>query len=82
MCAFVGLSSTNLSSEYLCRSFNEQPIAIFDVPELSDTGKTMVEFYMDMHQLGQRGIYLENEFGKEWLHNPFLKDHLADDVAR
>ena len=82
MYAVVGLSSTDLSSEYFGRRFNQQPIAIFDVPEPSDTGKALVEFYTDMHHLGKRGIYLQNEIGKEWLHKPFLKGHLADVVAR
>ena len=82
MCVVVGLSSTDLSAEYMGRRFNQQPIAIFDVPEPSDTGKAMVEFYKDMQQLGERGIYLRDEVGDEWLHKPFLKGHLADAVAR
>jgi hypothetical protein len=82
MFVVVGLSSTDLNSEYFGRRFNQQPIAIFDVPEPSDTGKALAEFYLDMHHLGQRGIYLESEPGKAWLHKPFLKGHLADAVAR
>ena len=59
LCVVVGLSSTHLNSEYFGRRFNQQPIAIFDVPEPSDTGKALAEFYLDMHHLGQIGIYLE-----------------------
>ena len=58
-----------------------QPIAIFDVPEPSDTGKALVEFYKDMQELGTRGIYLKHNTGEEWLHKPFLKGHLSDAVA-
>ena len=82
MCAVVGLSSTHLNSEYFGRRFNQQPIAIFDVPEPFDTGKSLAKFYLDMHDLGQRGIYLEIEPGKAWMLKPFLKGQLADDVAR
>jgi len=82
MCTTVGLSYTYLNSEYFGRRFNQQPIAIFDVPEPSNTEKALAEFYLDMHHLGQRGIYLENELRKEWLRKPFHKGHLADVVAR
>ena len=78
----VGLSSTDLSREFFGRRFSQQPIAIFDVPEPSDTGKALVEFYRDMQELGTRGIYLKHRTGEEWLHKPFLKGHLADAVAR
>ncbi len=82
MRAVVGLSSIDLSAEYFGRRFNQQPIAIFDVPEPSDTGKALIEFYRDMNSLGERGIHLTNELGEEWLHKAFLKGHLADAVAR
>ena len=80
--AVVGLSSTDLSGEFFGRRFNQQPIAIFDLPEPSDTGKAMVEFYRDMNELGSRGIFLTNSSGDVWLHKAFLKGHLADAVAR
>ena len=48
MCVAVGLSSTYLSAEYMGRRFNQQPIAIFDVPEPSDTRKALVELYKYM----------------------------------
>ena len=78
----VGLASTDLSAEYFGRRFNQQPIAIFDVPEPSDTGKALVEFYRDMKMLGSGGIYVEHKTDGRWLHKAFLKGHLADDVAR
>ncbi len=78
----VGLSSTDLSREVFGRRFNMQPIAIFDVPEPSDTEKALVEFYRDMQEIGTRGIYLKHNTGEEWLHKPFLKGHLSDAVAR
>ena len=59
LCVVAGLLSADLNSEHFGRRFNQQPIAIFDVPEPSDTGKSLAEFYLDMHHLGQRGIYLE-----------------------
>ena len=82
MFAVVGLSSSDLTVEYFGKRFNQQPIAIFDSPEPSDTGKALAEFYNDMHDLGIRGIYLTNDRGEQWLHKPFLKGHLADAVAR
>jgi hypothetical protein len=75
------LASTDLSGEYVGRRFNQQPIAIFDVPEPSDKGKALVEFYSDMKMLGSRGMYLTNDM-ERWIHKPFLKGHLADVVAR
>ena len=81
--ATVGLASMDLSFEYFGRRFNQQPIAIIDLPEPSDTGKILREFYMDMKNLAIRGILLKGKDGGEpWLHKPFLKGHLADGVAR
>ena len=82
--AVVGLSSAALSPEYFSRKINQQPIAIFDIPEPSDTGKALVEFYMDMKTLGSRGIHLPSPSPGEEpvLHKAFLKGHLADGVAR
>jgi len=54
MRAVVDLSSIYLSAEYFGRRFNYQPIAIFDVPEPSDTGKTLNDFCRDIHSLGVR----------------------------
>ncbi len=68
--------------EFFGRRFNQQPIAIFDLLEPSNTGKVLVEFYKDMHDLGSRGIYLTNCSGEVWLHQAFLKGHLGDAVAR
>ena len=84
MRSIVGLYSVDLSVEYFGRRFNQQPIAIFNAPEPSNTGKALIEFYRDIHSLGERGIYLTNQLGQDWLHKPFLnKDHLlADAVAR
>ena len=76
------MSSVDLSSEFFGRRFNQQPIAIFDVPEPSDTGKALVEFFEDVKSLGTRGVYLSNSPDDEWLHKVFLKGHLADAVAR
>jgi hypothetical protein len=78
----VGLPSSDLSCEFFGRRFNQQPIAIFDIPEPSNTGKALVEFFQDMRPLGTRGIYLSNSQGEEWLHKVFLKGHLANVVAR
>ena len=58
-----------------------QPIAIFEVPEPSNTGKALVEFYRDMQELGTRGTYLKHNTGEEWLRKPFWKGHLSDAVA-
>jgi hypothetical protein len=81
--AVVGLSCCDLSYEYFGRRFNQQPIAIIDLPEPSDTGKTLREFYMDMNDLAIRGIFLKAKNGEDpWLHKPYLKGHLADGVAR
>jgi hypothetical protein len=52
------------------------------VPEPSDTGKALVEFFEDVKSLGTRGVYLSNSPDDEWLHKVFLKGHLADAVAR
>ena len=76
------MSSVDLSSEFFGRRFNQQPIAIFDVPEPSDTGKALVEFFEDVKCLGKRGVYLSNSEDDEWLHKVFLKGHLAHAVAR
>ncbi len=73
----------DLSHEYFGKRINQQPIAIFDIPEPSDTGKALVEFYTDMNTLGVSGIYLQDPSGKKHvLHKAFLKGHLADAVAR
>ncbi len=76
------MPSTDLSGEFFGRRFNQQPIAIFDVPEPSDTGKALVEFYTDMKILATGVIYLANESMGRWLHKAFLKGHLDDVVAR
>jgi len=78
----VGLSSSNLSCEFFGRRFNHLAIAFFDIPEPSNTGKALVEFFQDKRSLGTRGIYLSNSQGEELLHKVFLKGHLADVVAR
>ena len=81
--AVVGLSSADLSNAYFGRRFNQQPIAMFDIPEPSDTGKALAEFYKDMNALATRGIYLTSFSNEEaMLHKVFLKGHLADGVAR
>ena len=73
----------DLSHEYFGKRINQQPVAIFDIPEPSDTGKALVEFFTDMRKLAVSGIYLQNSSGKEpVLHKAFLKGHLADAVAR
>ena len=76
------MASTDLSKEYFGRRFNHRPIAIFDVPEPSDTGKALVEFFKDMKTLSVRGLYIHDPERGPWLHKPFLKGHLADAVAR
>ena len=81
--AVVGLSSCDLSSEYFGRRFNQQPIAIIDLPEPSNTGKVIREFFMDMQSLGERSLWMKDyNGGDNWIHKPFLKGHLADAVAR
>ena len=81
--AAVGLASVDLSFEYFGRRFNQHPIAIIDMPEPSDTGKVLREFFLEMHDLAVRGVFLKGkQGGDEWLHKPFLKGHLADAVAR
>ena len=81
--AVVGLASCELSSEYFGRRFNHQPIAIIDLPEPSNTGKVIREFFLDMQSLAERGLWLKDyKGGAQYLHKPFLKGHLADGVAR
>jgi hypothetical protein len=79
----VGLSSSDLNHEYFGRRFNQQPVAIFDIPEPSNTGKALKEFFVDMKSLATQGIRLSDPTGDEsWIHKAFLKGHLADAVAR
>jgi hypothetical protein len=80
--AVVGLSSTDLSFEYFGRRFNQQPIAIIDLPEPSDTGKILREFFSDMKDLATRGLYIQGKDGHQWLHKPFLQGYMAYGVAR
>ena len=81
--AVVGLSSTDLSYEYFGRMFNQQPIAIIDLPEPSDTGKILRKVYRDINVLAIRGVFIKGiNGGDQWLHKPFLKGHLADSFAR
>jgi hypothetical protein len=81
--AIYGLSSSDLSYEYFGRRFNQQPTAIIDLPEPSDTRKVLREFYRDMNVLVIRGVFIKGiNGGDQWLHMPFLKGHLADGVAR
>jgi len=63
ICAIVGLSSTNLSGELFGRSFNQQPIAIFDLLDPSNTRNALVKFYKDMQEPGTSGIFHINSFG-------------------
>ena len=76
------MSSTDLNGEFFGRRFNQQPIAIFDLSEPSDTRKAMVEFYPDMNDTVSRGILLTNSSREVWLHKAFLKGHLVNVVAR
>ena len=78
----VGLSSIDLNKDYFGRRCNQQPIAIFDLPEPSNIGKALVEFFTDMKTLSSRGMYIKDPERGQWLHTPFLKGHLADAVAR
>ncbi len=72
----------DLSHEYFGKKINQQLIAIFDILEPSDTGKTLAEFYKDMNTLALRGIYLKcHSDEKLMLHKAFLKGHLGDAVA-
>ena len=81
-CLVVGLSSSDLSCEYFGRRFNHQPIAIFDIPEPSNTGKALLEFFQDIRSLGTRGLYISKSPDETFLHKVFIKGHLADGVAR
>ena len=83
-CAYVvvGLSSSDLSCEYFGRRFHQQPIAFFDIPEPSNTGKALLEFFQDIRSLGTRGLYIYKSPDETFLHKVFLKGHLADGVAR
>jgi hypothetical protein len=77
--AVAGLSSCDLSSEYFGRRFNQQPIAIIDLPEPPNTGMAIREFFMDIQELAERGLWL-NDYkggGARWHHKPFLKGQLA-----
>ena len=81
--AVVGLSSTDLSYEYFARRFNQQPIAIIDLLEPSDTKKILRKLYRDVSVLAIRGVFIKGiNGGVQWLHKPFFKGHLTDGVAR
>jgi len=80
--AVVGLSFTDLSREYFGRRFNQQPIIIFNIPEPSNTGKALVEFFQDMKRLSLRGLYIQDFERGPCIHKPVLKGHLADALAR
>jgi hypothetical protein len=52
-----------LSGELFGSSFNQQPIAIFDLPDPSNTRNALVKFYKDMQEPGTSGIFHINSFG-------------------
>jgi hypothetical protein len=82
-CLVVALSSVDLIHEYFGKRMNLQPIAIYDIPDPSDKGKALAEFYKDMDTLALRGINFKGHSDKKLvLHNAFLKGHLGDAVAR
>jgi len=71
--AIVGLASTDLSYEYSGRRCNQQPIAIIDLPEPSDTRKILRDLYKDMNVLVIGEFFTKGiNGGDQWLHKPFL----------
>ena len=82
--AVVVLASCDLSSEFFGRRFNQNPVAIIDISEPSNTGKEIREFFGDMQRMAVRGIWLIDYKGggAKWLHKPFLKGHLENAFVR
>jgi len=54
--AVVKFSVTDLSYDYSGRRLNQQPIAIIDLPESSDTRKILQELYWDMNDLAMKNF--------------------------
>ena len=78
----VCLSSIDLSTEYFGRRFSQKPIAIFDISEPCDTRKALIEFLKEMRTLSVQGLYIHDPERGPWLYKSFLKEHLADALAR
>jgi hypothetical protein len=83
--AGVGISCLDIDDEAFGYAFNIQPLALFEIPEPSNTCKVLREMFLDLKRAGEYGIYLPREEGdnKEiYLHKAFLSSIWADGVAR
>ena len=83
--AGVGISCLDLNDEAFGKAFNIQPVAIFNVPEPSNTCKALREMFLDLKTTGEYGILISSGTGRDddaYIHKAFNCAMWADGVAR
>ncbi len=83
--AGVGISCLDVDDAAFGKAFNIQPVAIFNVPEPSNTCKALLEMFLDFKTAGEYGILLSRGKGYDddtYIHKVFNCAMWADGVAR
>ena len=81
----VGISCLDVDEDAFGKAFNVQPVAIFDMPEPSNTCKVLREMFLDLKRVGEFGIYLHRggeEDPELYTHKAFVASMWCDGVAR
>jgi len=82
----VGISCLDVDEAAFGKAFNIQTVAIFNVPEPSNTCKALREMFLDFKAAGEFGIVLSrgNGGGEDdtYIHKAFNCAMWADGVAR
>jgi hypothetical protein len=71
----VGISCLDVDDDASGKSFNVQPVAVFDMSEASNTCKVLRETFLDLKRVGEYGIYLrrgEEENSELYIHKAFI----------
>ena len=83
--AGVGISCLDVDDAAFGKAFNIQPVAIFGVPEPSNTCKALREMFLDFKTAGEYGIFLSRETSRgdeNYIHKAFNCSMWVDGVAR
>jgi hypothetical protein len=83
--AGVGISCLDLNDEAFGKAFNIKPVAIFNLPEPSNTCKALREMFLDFKTIGEYGILLSRGTRRDddvYIHKAFNCAMWADGVAK
>ena len=79
----IGVSCLDISDEVFSKLCNEEPVAIFDIPEPKQPSTTLKELFLDMRRLGEQGMMLPCPISKQIeVKKCFFPGWAADTPAR